>query len=68
MILERAREPVSQPLAFGGGHNRNAVRLILSEVQREYGQAAVDRLIDETDLSTALGLRRGTDFSQVNNR
>ncbi len=41
MILEIAREPISRQLAFGGGYNRNAVRLILSEVQRERGPAAV---------------------------
>ncbi len=67
MILERARELISQQLAFGGGYNRNAVRLILSEMQQELGQSAVDRLIDEMDLTTAFGLRRGTDFSKVNN-
>ncbi len=67
MILERARELISQQLAFGGGCNRNAVRPILSEVQRENGQSAVDRLIDEMDLTTAFGMQRDTDFSKVNN-
>ncbi len=66
MTLERARELISQQLAFGGGYNRNAVRLILSEVQREHGRAAVDRLIGDMDLATAFGLKPGTDFSKVN--
>ncbi len=67
MILESARELISQQLAFGGGYNRNAVRLVLSEVQREDGRAAVDRFIDEMDLTSAFGLQQGTDFSKVNN-
>ena len=64
---ETARELISQRLASGGGYNRNPVRLILYEVKLEHGQAAVDRVIDERGLTTAFGLRRGTDFSKVNN-
>ncbi len=67
MTLERAHELISQQLSFGGGYNRNAVRLILSEVQREHGRAAVDRLIGDMDLGTAFGLQPGTDFSKVTN-
>jgi len=44
MTLERAREIITQQLRFGGGYNRNAVRLLLGEVQREHGQAAVGTL------------------------
>ncbi len=67
MILERARELTSQQLAFDGRHDRNAVRLTLSGEQREHGQAAVGGLIDETDLTAAFAVQRGTDFSKVNN-
>jgi len=67
VTLERAHELISQQLAFGGGYNRNAVRLILSEVQREHGQAAIDRLIGDMGLTAASGLQPGTDFSKVNN-
>jgi hypothetical protein len=65
MTLARAREIIAQQLQFGGGYNRNAVRLILGEVQREHGQAAVDTLIRELDLEPAFGLKPGTDFSGV---
>ncbi|MEJ2386514.1 MAG: hypothetical protein P8Y27_04120 [Chromatiaceae bacterium] len=65
MTLERARELISTQLQFGGGYNRNAVRLILAEIQREHGQAAVDGLIRDLDLETAFGLKPGTDFSGV---
>jgi hypothetical protein len=65
MTLERAREIIAQQLQFGGGYNRNAVRLLLGEIQREHGQAAVDGLIRELDLEMAFGLKPGTDFSGV---
>ena len=65
MTLERARELISQQLQFGGGYNRNAVRLLLGEVQREHGRPAVDGLIRELDLENAFGLKPGTDFSSV---
>jgi hypothetical protein len=65
MTLDKARELISVQLGFGGGYNRNAVRLILGEVQREHGQAAVDRLILELGLEEAFGLNPGADFSRV---
>ncbi len=42
MTLDHARDLIRTQLQFGGGYNRNAVRLILGEVQREHGQGAVD--------------------------
>jgi len=65
MTLDRAREIIAQQLQFGSGYNRNAVRLLLGEVQREHGQAAVDSLIRELDLEQAFGLKPGSDFSGV---
>ena len=65
MTLEKARELIATQLRFGGGYNRNAVRLILAEVQREHGQQAVDGLIRELGLERAFGLEEGTDFSGV---
>jgi len=65
MTLDRAREIIAQQLQFGSGYNRNAVRLLLGEVQREHGQAAVDSLIRELDLEQAFGLKPGSDFSSV---
>ena len=65
MRPERAQELIEQQLQFGGGYNRNAVRLILGEIQREHGQKAVDQLIEKLGLQEALGLQAGTDFSNV---
>lgn len=65
MTLGRAREIIAQQLQFGGGYNRNAVRLLLGEVAREHGQAAVDGLIRDLALEQAFGLKFGTDFSGV---
>lgn len=65
MKLERAREIIAQKLQFGGGYNRNAVRLLLGEVAREHAQAAVDGLIRDLDLEQAFGLKSGKDFSGV---
>ena len=67
MTHERARELISQQLAFGGGYNRNAVRLLLAEVQRKHGQASVDQLSNDMDLASAFALQPGIDFSKVNN-
>jgi len=65
MTLDKARELIQVQLAFGGGYNRNAVRLILAEISNEHGQGAVDRLIRELDLEEKFGLTAGTDFSGV---
>ncbi|MCB1852614.1 MAG: hypothetical protein KDI83_17855 [Gammaproteobacteria bacterium] len=65
MRPERAQELIEQQLQFGGGYNRNAVRLILGEIQREHGQKAVDQLIEKLGLQEAFGLQAGTDFSNV---
>ena len=65
MTLARAREIIQQQLQFGGGYNRNAVRLLLGEVGRAFGQDAVDALIREFDLEKVFGLQVGTDFTQI---
>ncbi|PLY15402.1 MAG: hypothetical protein C0631_07195 [Sedimenticola sp.] len=65
MTLDRARELIQVQLQFSSGYNRNAVRMILSEVQIEHGQSAVDRLIRELSLDQHYGLNPGTDFSSL---
>lgn len=65
MTLDKARELIRVQLDFGGGYNRNAVRLILAEIQSEHGREAVDDLIRELDLEQTFGLAPGTDFSRV---
>jgi hypothetical protein len=65
MTPERADELIRQQLQFGSGYNRNAVRLILGEVQREHGLSAVDRLISDLRLDQCFNLKQGMDFSKV---
>ncbi len=62
MNIDRARELLQVQTSLGSGYNRNSARLILAEIQREHGQAAVDRLIRELDLEKAFGFAPGTAF------
>ncbi len=64
MTLEKARELIAVQCHLAGGYNRNGVRLILGEVHRDHGQAAVDRLIRDFDLQAIFGITQGSDFSQ----
>ena len=47
---------------FGGFYNGNSAKLILSEVQKEHGQQAVDGLIRELRLDAIFGFEPGTKF------
>lgn len=64
MTLERAHELVSVQASFGGPYHANGAKLVLSEVMREHGQGAVDRLIVELGLERAFGFRPGTRFER----
>jgi len=62
VTLDKARELLKVQADFGGFYNGNAAKLILSEVQREHGQEAVDRLIRELGLDRVFGFSPGTVF------
>lgn len=62
MTLDRARELLAVQVSFGGGYNANSAKLVLSEVQKEYGQASVDQLIREMQLEQVFGFEPGTRF------
>lgn len=62
MTLERARDLLRGQVQFGGGYQRNGARLVLAEVARTHGQAAVDALIRELDLQRVFGFAPGTRF------
>jgi len=62
MTLDKARELLSVQAGFGGFYNGNSAKLILSEVNREHGQAAVDQLIRELKLDEVFGFKPGTKF------
>lgn len=62
MTIDKARELLQVQASFGGFYNGNAAKLILSEVFREHGQAAVDALIREVGLDHVFGFESGTRF------
>ena len=62
MTLNRARELIEIQATIGGGYNRNATKLILAEIQKEYGQASVDLLIREFDLEKIFGFKTGSHY------
>ncbi len=59
MTIDRARELLSIQTSMSSGYNRNSAMLILSEIQTEHGQAAVDRLIRELDLEKHFAIKPG---------
>jgi len=62
MTLDKAKELLAVQAGFGGFYNANSAKLILAEVSREHGQAAVDRLIRDLDLGRIFGFEAGTRF------
>lgn len=62
MTLDRARQLLAVQASFGSFYNGNSAKLILSEVQREHGQAAVDQMIGELKLTEIFGFQPGTRF------
>ena len=62
MTLDRARQLLKVQADFGGFYNSNSAKLILSEVMKEHGQMAVDRLILELNLDSIFGFQPGTRF------
>ena len=62
MTLDRARQLLKVQADFGSFYNANSAKLILSEVQKEHGQAAVDQLIRELELDRVFGFQPGTRF------
>ena len=62
MTLDRAKQLLKVQADFGGFYNGNSAKLILSEVQREHGQAAVDTCIRDLRLDEIFGFQPGTRF------
>jgi len=61
MTLDKARALLKGQADFGGFYNANGAKLILAEVGREHGPAAVDALIRELDLERIFGFKPGAD-------
>lgn len=62
MTLDKAKELLQTQINLGGGYNRNSAKVILADIQREHGQAAVDRLIRDMDLETHFGFKPGQEI------
>ena len=65
MQINRARELIEQQMAFNSGYNRNAVRMILGEVARVHGAAAVKQLFRQFPLQEQFELDPDEDYSGV---
>jgi len=65
MQISRAHELIQQQMAFNSGYNRNAVRMILGEVSRVHGDAAVKQLFREFALESQFELDPNSDYSGV---
>ena len=65
MTLEKARELIAMHSGLGSGYNRNAARMVLGEVMRDFGQETVDELIREYDLEKQWEIKPGTRFESA---
>jgi hypothetical protein len=65
MTLDKARELIAMHSGLGSGYNRNAARMVLGEVMRDFGQETVDQLIREYDLEKQWEIRPGTKFESA---
>lgn len=65
MTLEKARELIAMHVNLGSGYNQNAAKLVLGEVMRDHGQAAVDALIREFNLEQHWAIKPGTKFESA---
>lgn len=65
MTLEKARELLATHVSLGSGYNRNAAKMILGEIDRDFGQQAVDDLIREFKLNEIWDLEVGMKFESM---
>jgi len=59
MTIDKARELLEVQVSMGGGYNRNGAKLILAEIDKFHGQAAVDQLINDLALESKFGFKVG---------
>ncbi len=65
MTLEKAHELIAMHVSLGSGYNQNAAKLVLGEVMRDHGQAAVDALIRDYGLEELWNIKPGTMFESA---
>ena len=62
VTIDKANELIAMHVQMGSFYNRNAVKMILGEVNRDHGQGAVDRLIRDHKLEELWQFKQGTVF------
>ena len=65
MTLDKAHELIAMHVELGSGYNRNAARMLLGEVMRDYGQDALDELIRDYGLEQTWAIKPGTHFESA---
>ena len=65
MTLDKAREIISDHVAIAGGYNQTATKMVLGELNKDQGQAAVDQIILEFRLDELWGFMPGTHFKSL---
>ena len=65
MTLDKARDLIAMHVELGSGYNRNAARMVLGEVMRDFGQQAVDQLIRDYGLEQKWEIKPGTHFESA---
>ncbi len=65
MTIEKARELIAMHVSLGSGYNRNAARMVLGEVMRDFGQEVVDQLIRDYELEQKWEIKPGTHFKSA---
>jgi hypothetical protein len=65
MTLDKAHELIEMHVQLGSGYNRNAVKMVLGEIMRDFGQAAVDELIRRYGLEQKWEIKPGTVFTSA---
>ena len=65
MTLEKAHELIAMHASLGSGYNRNACRMVLGEVMRDFGQDTVDLMIRQYGLEQQWEIKPGTKFESA---
>lgn len=65
MTLEKTHELITMHADPGSGYNRNAARMVVAEVKRDFGQETVDALIREYDIEKQWKIKPGTKFESA---
>lgn len=65
MTLEKTHGLIAMHKPPGSGYKQNAAKLVLGEVMRDHGQAAVDSLVREYGLEELWDIKHGTKFESA---